>query len=222
MSKGDTKMKRQRAGFTLIELLVVIAIIAILAAILFPVMTAAKERANQTKCLSNMRQLATAIRQYVDDNNGYTPLAYPEQGNTHDWEGFTNCGQSANVQLGGLYPYVRNTRIFRCPTEKRKGWSTSYSMNCLLSTFSGSTGVVGKRNIKFEVATTGIASKVMLLLEEEHNNDGYCVWNDESDMPATRHYMGGNVVYADGHGLYATQKELIKEWKSGNWTPKGQ
>src|SRR5947209_5303274 len=57
-------------GFTLIELLVVIAIIAILAAILLPVLGAAKEKGRQAACISNLRQVATASRLYMDDYNG--------------------------------------------------------------------------------------------------------------------------------------------------------
>ncbi len=56
-------------GFTLIELLVVIAIIAILAAILFPVFAGAREKARQTACLSNERQLGLAARMYMTDND---------------------------------------------------------------------------------------------------------------------------------------------------------
>src|SRR5687768_14208579 len=64
-----------RRGFTLIELLVVIAIIAILAAILFPVFAQAREKARQTSCLSNLKQLSTAMMMYAEDSDGLFPPA---------------------------------------------------------------------------------------------------------------------------------------------------
>jgi prepilin-type N-terminal cleavage/methylation domain-containing protein len=69
--RGIALMPKRRNGFTLIELLVVVAIIAILAAILFPVFTRARERANYIKCLSNLKQCAVAIQMYVQANGRY-------------------------------------------------------------------------------------------------------------------------------------------------------
>ena len=66
-------MHLKRRGFTLIELLVVIAIIAILAAILFPVFAKAREKARQTSCLSNLKQIGLATLQYVQDYGGRMP-----------------------------------------------------------------------------------------------------------------------------------------------------
>jgi prepilin-type N-terminal cleavage/methylation domain-containing protein len=68
-------MSRRRNAFTLIELLVVIAIIAILAAILFPVFAHAREKARQTSCLSNAKQLGTATMMYVQDYDETYPKA---------------------------------------------------------------------------------------------------------------------------------------------------
>src|SRR5688572_20769118 len=72
--------RRERAGFTLIELLVVIAIIAILAAILFPVFAQAREKARQTSCLSNMKQLGTSFMMYTQDYDERLPNSGLEAG----------------------------------------------------------------------------------------------------------------------------------------------
>ncbi|HOJ39906.1 MAG TPA: type II secretion system protein, partial [bacterium] len=63
----------KRDGFTLIELLVVIAVIAILAAMLLPALSRAREKARQATCLNNQRQLVLALKMYVEDYNGYAP-----------------------------------------------------------------------------------------------------------------------------------------------------
>src|SRR5690349_3905542 len=70
------RSSRVRRGFTLIELLVVIAIIAILAAILFPVFAQAREKARQSSCLSNMKQIGSALLMYVQDYDEVWPPSY--------------------------------------------------------------------------------------------------------------------------------------------------
>jgi len=92
----------RRKAFTLIELLVVIAIIAILAAILFPVFAQAREKARQTACLSNLKQMAAAVSMYVTDNELYPVYSYPA-GNTR-WHTI-------------LQPYVKNDQVFVCPSS---------------------------------------------------------------------------------------------------------
>src|SRR5439155_2361127 len=72
--RGGTRMReRRRAGFTLLELLVVIALITILAALLFPVLAAARGKARQAVCLQNLQQLASGMLLYSDDYDGSFP-----------------------------------------------------------------------------------------------------------------------------------------------------
>jgi len=100
-----------RRGFTLIELLVVIAIIAILAAILFPVFAHAREKARQTSCLSNLRQLATGMAMYAEDSDGLYPpvVARPSRQ-------MKNYYQMSWMAL--LEPYTKNLGIFICPSSR--------------------------------------------------------------------------------------------------------
>jgi prepilin-type N-terminal cleavage/methylation domain-containing protein len=103
------KTSRSTKGFTLIELLVVIAIIAILAAILFPVFAKAREKARQTKCLSNQRQIALAVMMYVQDNNETLPAAATAWSNISIPAGILMCpdatysnGYLFNANIAGL------------------------------------------------------------------------------------------------------------------------
>lgn len=128
-------MRRSSKGFTLIELLVVIAIIAVLAAILFPVFARAREQARASSCLSNIKQLGTALQMYMSDNDQIMPCAYYELTDTYaaDLGGVGNpgmwCGRWAmsndnqvNYSVIGSYraqmnSYVRNNGVFKCPSD---------------------------------------------------------------------------------------------------------
>jgi prepilin-type N-terminal cleavage/methylation domain-containing protein/prepilin-type processing-associated H-X9-DG protein len=111
-----------RSGFTLIELLVVIAIIAILAAILFPVFAGARERARQTACLSNMRQLGTGMNMYVQDFGETYPAAALDNPNWGPGPWGANHASLPNYRsqsrwIPQLLPYVHNTQVFVCPSD---------------------------------------------------------------------------------------------------------
>lgn len=99
-----------RKGFTLIELLVVIAIIAILAAILFPVFAKAREKARQTSCLSNCRQLMTGALSYTQDyDERFMPMwsrIYPSNVASRNW------------WMGLVQPYMKNLQILECPSAQ--------------------------------------------------------------------------------------------------------
>ncbi len=105
-----------RRGFTLIELLVVISIIAVLAAILFPVFARAREKARQTKCISNQRQIAVAVQMYCQDHSE----KFPDDPGASPWT--TSLGSNGSDEL------------YDCPTlsGKGSGGAPEYGFNSCL------------------------------------------------------------------------------------------
>jgi prepilin-type N-terminal cleavage/methylation domain-containing protein len=132
--------RKNAAGFTLIELLVVIAIIAILAAILFPVFAQAREKARQSACLSNCKQIGMASNMYVQD--------YDETFPGHNWpkgEGQHSLpdGRIFQGHVGWpllFYPYIKNQQVFTCPSDDnpRDGWTDNGKSNPFKSTWGKS------------------------------------------------------------------------------------
>ena len=214
-------IKRRNSGFTLIELLVVIAIIAILASILFPVFASAKERARTVKCLSNLRQLAFAMRMYADDNDGRFPSAGIYMG-TPDWAGGTGVSESCYPDRGTIWPYTKKSKgIFICPTDwkvkaKHVGqypYPLSYSMNysCDIARID---------------ALPNKLSRLLLLIHERRdaiNDSLYYFGGYEYDIPSEVHGDGTCVVYADGHAKWSRASALYRDmvaperwWYTGN------
>jgi prepilin-type N-terminal cleavage/methylation domain-containing protein len=214
--------KRSTNGFTLIELLVVIAIIAILASILFPIFTNAKERARQQRCMANMRQLATAVVLYANDNGGRSPnprisIKWPS------WEGSHGVGAWVYPEEGQIWRYVRNREVYRCPTDIKRlaqdihegdprDYPLSYSMNYLFINTSTKETIV--------LDTIRRQQKVLLLIHEGRKtiNDGDFNWG-ATDTPSDVHYDGSTVVYVDTHSAYQSYKQLDAAKKGGIWNP---
>ena len=143
-------------AFTLIELLVVIAIIAILAAMLLPVLSSAKMKAQKIACMNNMKQLEMAWIMYNGENNGQIPTCEPFDPTTfainqNAWvrgvaailsppgafgqvnAGVLDCTNQNALALGTLFPYISTYGIYRCPSDQRNvsgvPYVRSYSMN---------------------------------------------------------------------------------------------
>jgi prepilin-type N-terminal cleavage/methylation domain-containing protein/prepilin-type processing-associated H-X9-DG protein len=116
----------RRRGFTLIELLVVIAIIAILAAILFPVFAQARDKARAAACLSNAKQIATAVHMYVQDYDEQLPYAENYWGPYNQWATYPAGGAMFRTWNGlvppaiYLSPYVKNFGVFNCASSPRQ------------------------------------------------------------------------------------------------------
>jgi len=125
---------QSKYGFTLIELLVVIAIIAILAAILFPVFAKVREKARQTSCLSNEKQLGLGFMQYVQDNDEtFTPATNNQVG--------LNASPPVGYGWGSrIYPYVKNVGVYHCPSDQSYPYYpyvVSYAFNVCLDPTNG-------------------------------------------------------------------------------------
>ena len=201
-------MSSRREAFTLIELLVVIAIIAILAALLLPALSRAKETARAIKCTSNMRQLAMAVHLYVPEGEDKLPGVWESSvggGNnsgSNGWMFFLNVGGPTRFDptRGALFQFAPNEFAFECPTD-RAGSGASYSINGLLS--SG-TPITGFHDGVAEASLTAPASTFLFLEEAAPNsangdstNDSY--HDPRNDRITTRHGGAANFAFCDGH-----------------------
>lgn len=107
---------KSKSAFTLIELLVVIAIIAILAAILFPVFAKAREKARQTTCASNLKELGIAFTQYEQDFDELTPTAGIATGGALPWD-------------QNVWAYTKSTGLYACPDDPKAATSPQFKMS---------------------------------------------------------------------------------------------
>jgi len=237
----QSKSLTARTGFTLIELLVVIAIIAILAAILFPVFAKAREKARQSSCQSNLKQLMTAWKMYDSDYDGQF---------THHM--FGNTGLAGTYWW--FYPlaaYIKNVQIFQCPSDAPHNFQNritdecSYGMNWLycngryISSSSGSWNwtpakpspwKVGgcEENIVDPADTICITDCIGYTVDSAGNRNYFPYVNDAQSGGGTtyasywnnvadRHNDGVNCGYVDGHVKWG-KKAQIRDWEHWNAT----
>ena len=219
MSKHRSGPLGQRA-FTLIELLVVIAIIAILAALLLPALSRAKEKALTIKCVSNMKQLQLCWLMYLDDNNDRCPPNNPGgfPGGPPGSEAWIYGDvrvdiTTSNIQAGVLYRYNTAPGVYVCPLDRftiQKGGNT-YPTTRSVSMVSA----MPPAGLKSASITDPKPVKALVFMDEDDRlNNPYNGINDGNiglrnypsrewgDSPGRRHSNGTTVSMADGHAEY--------------------
>ena len=214
------------SGFTLIELLVVIAIIAVLAGIIFPVFSSAREGARKATCLSNLRQIGTAALAYAQDHDEVLPAASdgpPSALRDGVWMFYSVFGGGDGAQArfvparGALFPYVKNAQVFVCPTDAvARSNGNSYAINQFLC----ETGTVGFRPGRPLAAFENTASFLAFgeetlartglpLADNNGTNDAY-LNSVLGDAISFRHGGGSAWCFLDGHAKWYRREQVYE------------
>ncbi len=181
-----------RRGFTLIELLVVIAIIAILAAILFPVFARAREKARQTSCLANDKQIMLGALMYAQD--------YDEAMLAHR----TNDGSATYVYWPQvLQPYLKNEQILACPSDASPGTVNKYPATA--GTITVGYGYNGGQLNNHSMGSVTMPAETLVFVD---CGSYYAAYNDANYRPEARHNEGCNVAFVDGHAKWHSLDKL--------------
>jgi prepilin-type N-terminal cleavage/methylation domain-containing protein/prepilin-type processing-associated H-X9-DG protein len=208
-------MRTLRPAFTLIELLVVIAIIAILAAILFPVFAQAREKARQTTCLGNVKQVGLALQMYAQDWDETLPHSA-----TLEVRDFNAPGAPPNF-LGSLTPYTRNTGIFVCPSSVNAS-AVGYPAKQNDPTAHSNTNYMGNAVVLGRpLSVTPNPAEIVYLQENNlrwnqawlqpaltNPKKGLYQWwhwekgIEKKEQFSNLHSGGGNLLFVDGHAKY--------------------
>lgn len=220
---------KSKCGFTIVELLVVIAIIAILAAILFPVILAAKENGRQTTCLSNLKQLGKGMRLYADEWNDRLPTSRLDNGGhgnpSGNWAGVYEVFGKCDPRLGQIFRYVRNVSVYLCPSDRGVNPTRVTEPDALPYPLSYSMNNITDYRTSSNMATS--TSKVGLLIHEGRDtiDDGDFYWygwrdgGEGHNNPSKIHNGGTCVIFVDLHAKWQKYETVIEALCKGEWDP---
>jgi prepilin-type N-terminal cleavage/methylation domain-containing protein/prepilin-type processing-associated H-X9-DG protein len=239
--------KRISSGFTLIELLVVIAIIAILAAILFPVFAQAREKARQSSCLSNLKQISLGVVQYLQDyDEAFFPTVTERQAPT----GTPDTAQARYIfsYRNRIDPYVKSQAVYKCLSAPDwadlaagNWYPTDYGMqlneaniepnaNNHADDYRGA-GAIDLRDFGFNEDTplsTITTPANFILVADAGRSDGTASrgglypqpWAFDyagQARPVARHQEGTNFGFADGHVKWSKPARTWRSYNDNDW-----
>jgi len=239
------RSQQTKYAFTLIELLVVIAIISILAAILFPVFARARENARRTSCMSNVKQIGIGFMMYTQDyDEKFPPPLYCGEWssdyssrtidtNPNKPSGVYKVSSGGTAQnwvswMDAIFPYVKSTQLFRCPSNTAAASVPSYGYNRLVGLPTTCEGGVTLAKIERP-------SEIILTMDYHvsygiyANPTEYCGSFSNPSSPhyleAFPHFGGGVVNFTDGHAKWylhnaaSVCKAGVAEVNQPAWNP---
>jgi len=218
-------MTKRGSGFTLIELLVVIAIIAILAGMLMPALSRARDTARSSQCLGNLKQIGLMLELYADNCKGWLPIPvgvaeYEEKGGKVGW-----INQLRRYKLA-------EKKIFRCPAEQKRDFSyslnthepyrrvlywNSWTMSQLAQAKTGTSNIILVEESPFNLFTDG-----------DCDQDNYTQNTSPDVAGAEERHSGFTLAFADGHcakvkhydfNAITYYSDRFSGWLGTTWTP---
>lgn len=230
-------------GFTLIELLVVVAIIGILAAILFPVFARARENARRASCMSNLKQIGLGMMMYVQDYDGHFPGAMVGIPGAPSGSGRVVCPTDNGKPCGlfvtttsgytkhfkswmdVIYPYVKSTQLFVCPSAGDPESVPSYGYNRGINRWGLGSSPVTQSQIEQ-------GAELVMLMDCHYSYAPFALntgtttgsWYGRSgDKRFVPHFQGANFAFADGHVKWINKTHPLAAavvWSSNSyWDP---